>query len=160
MHLLATQPRSIFLGQGIAYDGVATFRDLDGIPMSQRLELPVAEELQTGIAIGLAIQGFLPISVHPRMDFLLRAADQLVNHLDKMAMMSNGQFSPKIIIRTKVGTKTPLDAGPQHTQNHSSAFRLMFTNVVVETIDTIDQIMPAYEAALNRQQSTLIVEMI
>ena len=45
--------------------------------------------------------------------------NQLVNHLDKLPLWG---WHPKVIIRTMVGQTTPLDAGPQHTQNHSDAF--------------------------------------
>jgi pyruvate/2-oxoglutarate/acetoin dehydrogenase E1 component len=122
MLMLAEQPNAVFVGQGVRYGGVATYRDLEGVPDKQRIEFPVAEELQLGCCIGLSLQGYLPICIFPRMDFMLRAADQLVNHLDKLAAMSCGQFVPKVIIRTRVGSKTPLDAGPQHTNDHTDAF--------------------------------------
>ena len=158
MLLLAAQPRALFLGQNVAYDGNVMFKHLDGVPMAQRLELPVCEELQMGMSIGLALQGFLPISVYPRMDFLLLAMNQLVNHLDKLPYMSRGQYSPKVIIRTKVGSKHPLNAGPQHTQDHTEAFRAMLTTVAVERITEAAFILPAYQRALDRSESTLIVE--
>src|SRR5262245_58370758 len=107
MLMLAKEPNVIFLGQGVEYGGVATHAHLVDVPMDVRLEMPVAEELQLGIATGLALQGHLPICIYPRIDFMLRAADQLVNHLDKLPLMSRGDFNPKVIIRTRVGTKTP-----------------------------------------------------
>ena len=158
MLLLAEQPGAIFLGQNVAYDGNVMYRHFEGIPMEQRLELPVAEELQMGMSIGLALQGYLPISVYPRMDFLLLAMNQLVNHLDKLLVMSQGQFRPKVIIRTKVGSKSPLNAGPQHTQDHTEAFRAMLRFVVVERVASPENILPSYQAAIVRQRSTLIVE--
>ena len=158
MLLLAEQPGAIFLGQNVAYDGNVMYRHFEGIPMEQRLELPVAEELQMGMSIGLALQGYLPISVYPRMDFLLLAMNQLVNHLDKLLVMSQGQFRPKIIIRTKVGSKLPLNAGPQHTQDHTEAFRAMLTTVAVGQITRPEHIMPTYQDAIDRMGSTLIVE--
>src|SRR5207249_2761551 len=89
MLLLAAQPGALFIGQGVEYGGVATFKDLQGVPRKQRLEVPVIEELQLGMCIGLSLAGdCLPIAIYPRVDFLLRAMDQLVNHLDKIALMS------------------------------------------------------------------------
>lgn len=158
MLLLADAPGSLFLGQGVAFEGHAMFKDLNGVPMEQRIELPVVEELQLGMSIGLSLQGYLPVSIYPRMDFMLRAMDQLVLHLDKLESMSCGQFCPKVIIRTRVGSKKPLDAGPQHTNDFTEAFRLMLTNVEVAKIVSSDQIMPAYRGALARSKSTLIVE--
>ena len=155
---LANMPGSIFIGQNVEYDGNVMYNHLNGVPSQKRLEMPVAEELQTGLAIGLAIQGFVPVSIYPRFDFMLRAMDQLVNHLDKFAQMSCGQWNPKIIMRTRKGNRIPLDAGPQHTQDHSAAFKLMFTNVDVYEIVNEEDIMPAYDAAISNCRSTLIVE--
>lgn len=158
MLALASHRQTLFIGQNVVYSGNVMYSHLEGVPMEQRIELPVAEELQLGMTTGLAIQGFLPISIYPRFDFLMRAMDQLVNHIDKIETMSCGQFKPKVIIRTRVGSKTPLDAGPQHTQDHSEALRLMLTNVVVEKIVEPGDILPVYEAALKRTKSTLVVE--
>ena len=105
MLMLAAQPKALFLGQNVAYDGNVMFKHLEGVPMEQRLELPVCEELQMGMSTGLALQGILPISIYPRFDFLILALNQLVNHLDKLAYMSRGDYQPKVIIRTKVGSK-------------------------------------------------------
>lgn len=157
MRLLA-DAGAYFIGQGVAADGVATFDSLDGVPMAQRLELPVVEELQMGMGVGLALQGFLPVLVYPRIDFLLRAADQLVNHLDKLEEMSRGQFVPKVIIRTRVGSRTPLDAGPQHTNDYTEAFTAMLTNMYVMKVERPDQIMTAYRVALASPRSSLVVE--
>lgn len=156
MRLLADKG-AIFIGQSVAYPGWA-YDSLQGVPMFQRIEFPVAEELQLGVATGLALQGYLPVSIYPRMDFLLRALDQLVNHLDKLAEMSQGQFNPKVIIRTRVGPKAPLYAGPQHCQDHTAAFREMLTNIDVVRITSLEGIIPAYTMALTSDRSTLVVE--
>jgi pyruvate/2-oxoglutarate/acetoin dehydrogenase E1 component len=148
----------IFIGQGVACDGVATFDSMEGIDFAQRIETPVVEELQMGMGIGLALQGFLPVLVYPRFDFLLRAADALVNHLDKLEEMSRGQFVPKVIIRTRVGKRTPLDPGPQHRQDHYRAFQFLLGTVGVERILDPVQILPTYRAALESPRSTLVVE--
>ncbi len=158
MLMLAAHPNTIFIGQNVAHDGNVMFKHLAGVPMDKRLELPVCEELQMGMSIGLALQGFLPISIYPRFDFLLLALNQLVNHLDKLPGMSLGGYRPKVIIRTKVGSKVPLDAGPQHTQDHTEAFRLMLTTVTVEKITCPEDILPTYQRALARPLSTLVVE--
>ncbi len=160
MLALAADPRVLFLGQNVCYDGNVMFKDLEGVPMAQRLELPVAEELQMGLSIGLSLQGIIPVSVYPRLDFLLLAMNQLVNHLDKLEAMSQGQYQPKVIIRTKVGARTPLDAGPQHTQDHTEVLRLMLTNVNVIRLTRLDLAVPVYHGALASVNSTLVVENI
>ena len=158
MLLLAREPNAIFIGQGVKYGGVATYQHLVDVPDDKRLEFPVAEELNVGAAIGMSLVGWLPIVVIPRVDFLLRAMDSLVNHLDKLPLMSRGDFNPKVIVRTRVGTKIPLDAGPQHTGRYTEAFRLMLTTVQVVEITKSEQIMPTYKAALASSFSTIVVE--
>lgn len=155
---LAAQPGALFIGQGVAYGGVATGRDLEGVPMEQLVEFPVAEELQLGVSVGLAMQGFLPVSIYPRFDFLLLAFNQLVNHLDKLAQMSQGQWNPKVIIRTRVGSKTPLDAGPQHTQDYTRPLRIMLKHVAVMKIAREDEVLATYQAAVRHPNSVVVVE--
>ena len=74
--------------------------------------------------------------------------------------MSKGDMKPRVIIRVAVGSKHPIDAGPQHTQNHTEAFRKMLTNVnVVELIEPED-VFPAFKHAYEREDSkpTLMIE--
>lgn len=124
--------------------------------MSQRVEMPVIEDFQLGYCIGLALTGLLPVCIFPRFDFLLLAANQLVNHLDKLPLVS--EFNPKVIIRTRVGARWPLNAGPQHTQDHTEAFKLMCQTIHVERVQKAEQVLRAYEEAYDREGSTLIIE--
>lgn len=156
MTRLGEHPKTLFVGQTVVYGGQAMFPTFAGVPKDKRIELPVAEEFQMGFCTGLALKGFIPVSVYPRWDFLLLAANQLVNHLDKLPLM--GDFRPKVIIRTGVGPRVPLDAGPQHTQDHTAAFRLMLKTVEVVEIMKAEDAMPIYERALYRDEPTLVVE--
>lgn len=154
MRMLA-ENGAVFVGQSVRYDGAAIYHSLDGVPMSQRIEMPVIEDFQLGYCTGLALAGKLPICIYPRMDFILLAMNQLVNHLDKFPVFG---WHPKVIIRTRVGQKKPLDAGPQHTQNHTHAFRQMLTRVEVLEVCKPSHVTEAYAMALRNKRSTLIVE--
>lgn len=156
MTMLSQHPKTLFVGQSVKYDGQAQFETFSGIPMEKRIEMPVAEDFQMGFCTGLALKGFIPISFYPRMDFLLLAANQLVNHLDKIPLMSG--YRPKVIIRTCVGQKKPLDAGLQHTQNHTEAFRLMLKTIRVDEVKTPEEVISAYQRAIMSESSTLVVE--
>lgn len=158
MQHLAAQPSALFIGQGVEYGGVATYRHLQGIPQEQRLEFPVAEELQMGVGIGMALQGFLPILVYPRVNFLWRAADQLINHLDKLEQMSQGQFRPKLIIRTRIGSTEPLNAGPQHTGNPVNALKGLIPNVELIDIWQKQDILQAYQRAVESRHPVIVLE--
>ena len=156
MTMLAQHPQTLFIGQNVIHGGQAMASTFASIPMERRIEFPVAEDFQLGYSVGLALEGFIPVTIYPRFDFLLLASNQLVNHLDKIPQMS--ELNPRVIIRTAVGSDRPLNPGPQHTQNHIAAFARMLKNVHIENlIDTVS-VLPAYERALNRAGSTLLVE--
>ncbi len=158
MNMLAEDEKVLFLGQSVAYPGHIMYTTIEQIPLCKRIELPVMEEVQLGICTGLALEGWLPVSIYPRLDFLLRAMDQLVNHLDKIAEMSGGQFNPKVIIRSMVGSNNPLQSGPQHTMDHTNALKLLVTNIDIYRLETWDQIMPAYQAAYAATRSSILIE--
>jgi len=160
MEWLAMDPRTIFMGQAVEVPGTAMSNTLQDIPLSRRLELPVAEELQMGMTVGIALQGQIPISIYPRWNFLLLAVNQLVSHLDKISAMSNGGYQPKAIIRTGIGAERPLHPQHQHVGDFTEAFQKMCTTVEVIRLDETEQIFPAYEKALLRTdgRSTLLVE--
>ena len=155
MKTLAADPRTVFVGQSVRYDGAAIYHSLEGVPMAQRIEFPVVENLQLGYCTGLSLTGKLPICIFPRMDFMLLAMDQLVNHLDKLPQFG---WKPKVILRCRVGQKKPLDAGPQHSQDHSTAFRKMLTTVQVCRVTDAEEVASAYDHALTCAHSVLIVE--
>lgn len=152
---LAEDPRVVFVGQSVRYDGAAIFDSLNGVPMEKRLEMPVIEDFQMGFCTGLALAGRLPVCIFPRMDFMLLCMNQLVNHLDKLPLFG---WHPKVIIRTTVGAKKPLDAGPQHTQDHTESLRLMLQNIAVMQVTHANTVRIAYESAISSSGSTLIVE--
>lgn len=154
--MVSTHPRSIFMGQAVACKGTAmtnTFRD---VPKVKLLEMPVTEDMQLGMAIGMSLNGLLPVCCYPRINFLLLAMNQLVLHLDKLPLYSD--YRPKVIIRTGIATSTPMDPGPQHLGDFTSEFRGMLKTVYVERLWHAQDIIPAYVDALAAEHSTLMVE--
>lgn len=155
MNTLAKIPNSIFLGQQTASEDF--YGTLTKVPMTKRIEMPVAEELQMGISIGLSMQGFLPVSIYQRMDFLPRAMDQLVNHLNLISQISRGIFNPKVIIRTTIGTKKPLDVGLQHSGDLTKLFKEAL-NFPVLRVTSVTEVRQAYKLARESKSSVMIVE--
>ncbi len=160
MRMLAERDNVLFVGQSVCYSGHTMFNTLEDaeIPMSKRVELPVNEEFQLGYSQGLALIGFLPISIFPRIDFLMCAMNQLVNHLDKWEEMSHGEFNPKVIIRTMIGSREPLNPGPQHCQDHTEALRLLCPNIDIYKLDNAIKVLNSYEIALMSSKSSILVE--
>ena len=160
MEYLASNQDVIFIGQSVEVPGTAMYGTLVDVPPEKRLEMPITEEMQMGITNGLALVGKIPVSIFPRWNFLLLAINQLVNHLDKIPTMSDDEFIPKVIIRTGIGSERPLHPQYQHVGDYTNAIREMCTNIEVIRLDEVEQIFPAYEKALNRDdgKSTLLVE--
>lgn len=158
MALCAEEWNAIFMGQGVEYPSTTmstTFRD---VPAHKKLEMPVAEELQMGMALGMSLQGFLPICIFPRWNFVLRAADQLVNHLDRLPIYSDGGYRPRVIIRTAIPSKEPFNPQSQHDDDFSVAFRYMLRTIPVRVIEDAESVVPFYEQALTSETSTILVE--
>lgn len=156
MEEFSQEPRVIFLGQQVASEDF--YGTLTKVPMEKRIEMPVAEELQLGMSIGMSLKGLLPVSIYQRMDFLPRACDQLVNHLDLIKEISSGKFNPKVIIRTTVGSTWPLDVGLQHNKNLVEGFRKLLKNVMIIDPKTPVEVHQAYQKARECNGSTIIVE--
>jgi pyruvate/2-oxoglutarate/acetoin dehydrogenase E1 component len=161
MDFLAANPKTVFLGQAVAVPGTAMSNTLRDVNKSKLLEIPVCEDMQMGMTNGLALQGHIPVSIFPRWNFFLLAVNQLVNHLDKIDLISNGGFSnAKAIIRTGIGSERPLHPQHQHIGDFTEAFRKMCRRVEIVRLDETDQIFPAYKKALERTDgvSTVLVE--
>ena len=160
MNWLNEQDKILFLGQAVCYAGTGCYDSLVDVDLDKKIEFPVAENFQIGVSTGLALNGFIPVSIVPRWNFLLCATDQIVNHLDKLKFMSDGGFQPKVIIRVPVGSEIPVDPQDQHKGNFSSAFSLMCKNIDIVELHEIESIIPAYQYAYNRTdgRSTILVE--
>ena len=161
MKWLGEQSDTIFLGQTCRYDGSPIFASLKDVPLEKRIELPVIEDTQMGMSIGLALEGYVPISIYPRMDFLLCATNQLINHLNHCEEMSNGEFKPGVIIRCQIGNTEPLYPGIQHCSDHTEGLEKLCTNIEVIKLVNDKMIIPLYKKAYSqakRGKSTILVE--
>lgn len=160
MTWLAEQGDTVFLGQAVEVPGTAMSNTLQQVDKAKLIEMPVAEEMQMGVSIGLAMAGTVPVSIFPRWNFLLLAVNQLVNHLDRMPKISNGGFSPKVIIRTSVGAERPLHPQHQHVGDFTDPFKAMLENIEVIRLQESEQIVNSYKRAYEREdgRSTILVE--
>lgn len=160
MNWLSEQPKIVILGQAVSYAGTGCYESLTEVSEDKKMEFPVAENLQIGVSTGMAIHGLIPLSVVPRWNFLLVATDQIVNHLDKLPLLSDGKCTPKVIIRVAVGSETPIDPQEQHKGNFSDAFRMMCKTIDIIECRTPESIIPAYQKAYLREdgRSTIVVE--
>jgi pyruvate/2-oxoglutarate/acetoin dehydrogenase E1 component len=147
MDYLAERPDTVFLGQAVAIAGTAMRNTLLNVKEDKLIELPVEEEFQLGLSIGLSLNQRIPICIFPRWNFLLLATNQIVNHLDKLKDLTQVQNPGKVIIRTGIGSENPLNPGPQHTGDFTEAFKLMCKNINVVRLDSAEMIFDKYKKA-------------
>ena len=158
MKWLGEKDNTLFLGQATAFSGHAISGTLTEVPKDKLIELPVMEEVQMGICTGLSLEGYVPISIYPRFNFMMLAINQLVNHMDKMKEMSKGMLVPKVIVRVAVGAKKPIDGGSQHTQNFTESIKNMLIDTTLVELTEPEQIFDTFVDAYNRDGSTVVVE--
>jgi len=160
MTWLGEQPNTFFLGQAVEYPGTAMTGTLKNVSKAKLWEMPVCEDMQLGMSIGMSLNGTIPISIFPRWNFMLLATNQIVNHLDKIPLMADKPYKPKVIIRVGVGSERPLHPQHQHVGDYAKAFELMCPNIEVIHIREPEHALPSYKKAYLREDglSTILVE--
>jgi len=160
MEWLAESPKTMFVGQTVAGPGTFMYQTLRDLPKEKTLEMPINESFQMQFTIGMVLAGYIPISVYPRQNFLLLATADMVNMLDKIPAISSGELLPRVIIRVAAGPDKPVHPRHQHVGNFAEAFRKMFDWVEVVELEEPEEIFPAYERALQQEDSkaTIIIE--
>ena len=160
MEYLSKKDNSIFIGQAVEYPGTIMSNTLRDVPDRKKLELPVAEEMQMGITLGLAMNKMTPVSIFPRWNFLLLGLNQLVNHIDKYELMNGKKYPSNIIIRTSIGSKRPLHPQYQHIGDFSEAVKRMCPSISVVKLKKPEDIFETYKDAANSKlkKCSILVE--
>jgi len=84
------------------------------------IDMPIAEGLIVGAAIGAAMAGLRPVAELMTVNFALLAMDQIVNHAAKIRYMFGGKTKVPLVIRAPGGGGNQL--GAQHSQSLESYF--------------------------------------
>jgi len=155
MQILAENNKTYFVGYNVRHG--AAYGTLKDIPESQRLETPLAENLMAGLAMGMSMEGFKPVLFFERHDFVYNAIDALVNQLNKIDQISQGEFVFPIIIRAVVGGIKPFYAGLTHTADLTELFKDIFSFPVYAP-ETPAEVIKAYEIAMVSKGPVLISE--
>jgi pyruvate/2-oxoglutarate/acetoin dehydrogenase E1 component len=153
---LAKLDDTIFIGQQIVYAGNPMSTTLGEVPKEKMIEVPVMEETQMGMTLGLAITGKKVISFYPRWDFIVSAANQLINHVDKFEVMTGKKLN--IIIRLGKGSDKPLDPGHQHKGNYLEEFKSLCKNIEFHDLKTPNDIELAYKYVTKEGGVHVLVE--
>jgi pyruvate/2-oxoglutarate/acetoin dehydrogenase E1 component len=146
MTTLSKLDETIFIGQQIVYAGNPMSTTLTEVPKEKMIEVPVMEETQMGMSLGLAITGKTVISFYPRWDFVISAANQLINHVDKYELMTGKKVN--ILIRVGKGADVPLDPGHQHKANYINEFKTMCPNIEIHDLKAWQDVELSYKYAI------------
>ena len=146
---------AIFIGYNVARgDAMGT---LKGVPNDQKLETPVAENLMSGLAIGMSFEGFLPVLYFERHDFMLVAMDAIVNHIDKSERISHGEYKVPVVIRAVTADAGPFYSGITHSQDFTEMLRTAVSFPVYDPVTGVDA-LKAFKGAAESQKPAIIVE--
>ena len=122
-YMLDSDPDFFIIGQGLWspwYVG-ETMTDLDKkFGRSRIIDCPVSELATTGAVVGAATVGVKSIVIHPRVDFMLLAVDQIVTQAAKWNHMFGGQSSAGATFRGIINRGG--EQGAQHSQSLQSWF--------------------------------------
>ncbi len=123
---MGNYPKVFVFGQGLWapwYVGT-TMKDLDKAFGKHRvIDSPVSEVAVTGAAVGASLCGYRPVVVHPRMDFMILAIDQIVSQAAKWSHMFGGQAHPAVTFRGII------NRGGEQGAQHSQALHAWFAHV-------------------------------
>ena len=124
--LMHNDPKVFTIGQGLWspwYVGNSMTNLDHEFGRHRVLDTPVSEAACTGAAIGAALCGYRPIVIHPRVDFMILAIDQIVNQAAKWRHMLGGQATAAVTIRGIV------NRGGEQGAQHSQALHSWFAHV-------------------------------
>jgi pyruvate dehydrogenase E1 component alpha subunit len=146
---------SVFIGYNVKYGNA--MGNLVNVENSKKIETPVAENLMAGLAIGMSFEGFIPVLYYERHDFMLVAADAIINHIDKIERISHGEFKVPVIIRAVTADAGPFYSGITHSQDFTNVLKALVTFPVLDPVTGVD-VLKAVRGAKASGRPAIIIE--
>lgn len=118
---MVADPRVFVMGEDIQIGGSFQFTLglLEQFGPERIRDTPVAEAGFVGLAIGAAIGGLRPVVDFQYGDFLLCAADQVIQQATKLRFMSGGQLHVPLVLHAPTGAS---GRGAQHANSIENFF--------------------------------------
>ena len=115
---MARDERVIVLGEDVGILG-GVFRATEGLyerfGAKRVIDMPMAETVIAGVAVGLAMRGMRPVAEIQFADFIHAAMDHLVGEAAKIRWRTGGDWSCPMVLRTAYGGG--FRGGPYHSQS-------------------------------------------
>ncbi len=118
-------------------------------------DTPISEAGFVGMGVGMALTGLRPVIELMFSDFLLVAADQVINQAAKIRYMSGGQATVPMVIRTPIG------AGRSSAAQHSQSMQAMvsqFPGLIVAVPSTAQEAKGLLKTAIRDNNPVIFFE--
>ncbi len=116
----------ILMGEDIGVNG-GVFRATEGLieEFGERrvIDTPISESGIAGTAIGMAVNGLIPVIEMQFLGFIYPAFEQIMTHATRLRMRTNGYFHVPLVIRA------PYGAGIRAPEIHSDSVEALFTHM-------------------------------
>ncbi|MCH1627939.1 alpha-ketoacid dehydrogenase subunit beta [Fredinandcohnia quinoae] len=124
--MLHDRKEVILLGEDIGVNG-GVFRATDGLQEkygeNRVVDTPLSEAGFVGAAIGMAVNGFLPVVEIQFLGFIYPAYEQIMTHASRLRMRTMGHFTVPMVIRA------PYGAGVRAPEIHCDSTEAIFTHM-------------------------------
>ncbi len=118
--------KMVILGEDVAKDG-GVFRVTDGLLAkygeNRVIDTPLAESSIVGTAIGMAIEGLLPVPELQFAGFMYLAFSQIVNHAARYRSRTRSAITLPMIMRT------PVSGGVRTLEHHSESPEVEYAHI-------------------------------
>lgn len=155
---LQEDDRVIVLGEDVGRNG-GVFRATQGLRERfgprRVLDTPLAENLITGVAVGMATQGLRPVLEIQFMGFIFSALEQLVSHAARMRNRTRARLSCPLTLRT------PFGGGIHAPEHHSESLEALLCHIPGLKVLAISSPQSAYGlllAAIRDPDPVIVLE--
>lgn len=118
--------RVVVFGQDVGHNG-GVFRATDGLQArfgaDRVVDMPLAEGVIIGSAVGLAAAGMVPVAEIQFLGFIYQAMHQLAGQVARLRYRSDGRFDAPITVRA------PFGGGVRTPELHSEALEGQLANI-------------------------------
>jgi pyruvate dehydrogenase E1 component beta subunit len=155
---MARDPNVMMIGEDVAFIGgnfktsVGLYEKYGDLRMK---DSPISEAGIVGMGVGMALTGLRPVVELMFSDFLLVAADQVINQMAKIRYMSGGQAKVPMVIRCPIG------GGRSSAAQHSQSMQAMvshFPGMKVLVPSTAQEVKGLLKAAIRDDNPVVVFE--
>jgi pyruvate dehydrogenase E1 component beta subunit len=158
LQAMREDPRVFAFGEGINDRG-GFFGSTEGIAAAvgaaRCFDVPNCEEALVGMGVGASLLGYRPVMVNLRIEFLMVAMNQIVNHAAKWPSMSGGRARVPLTLRAMIGKHWGQAA------QHSGALYPLFAHVPgleVVVPGSFEDAPGLLLAAIQSDRPTIVIE--